>query len=401
MKKTICIAGKNNIAVDVLDYCLKRYKDFDDMQVVAVLTRNDKGINSWQRSFKWFCEKEKVKIITLEDAYEIENLLFLSVEFDRIIKTAKFKSDKLFNIHFSLLPEYKGMYPSVFPILHNKKHSGVTLHRIRDGIDTGEIIKQQSFAIEESDTSLDIYKKLINSGTDMAISNIENLLNDKFTCRQQEARYSTYFSANTIDYANLVLDIKCTAYQIQNQVRAFAFRPYQLLEFNNCRIVEAKITNDASKVKPGTVIEEADISIKISSIDYDIILYKDVLAELLDSITIKNIDRAKYLCASSKIINDQNEHGWSPLTVAVYNNNLEMVKYLLERGADKNVLNVNGTNLLMYAKDCYLKYKDSTIFEYLLVQGVSPDQTDYSGKNLYDYCREKNIMRIGDFIVNF
>lgn len=78
MKRTICIAGKNNIAVDVLDYCLKKYKDFDDKEV----------------------------------------------EFDRIIKIDKFKSDKLFNIHFSLLPEYKGMYPSVLPILHNNKCSG-------------------------------------------------------------------------------------------------------------------------------------------------------------------------------------------------------------------------------------------------------------------------------------
>ena len=57
-----------------------------------------------------------------------------------IIKTKNFKSNKLFNLHFSLLPSYKGMHTSAFPILNGEKYSGVTIHKIDNGIDTGDII---------------------------------------------------------------------------------------------------------------------------------------------------------------------------------------------------------------------------------------------------------------------
>ena len=94
---------------------------------------------------------------TLEDIYSIENLIFLSLEFDRIVNPNKFKSNKLFNIHFSLLPKYKGMFTSIIPILNNEKTTGVTFHKIDKGIDTGEIIAQKEFEIALFDNARDIY----------------------------------------------------------------------------------------------------------------------------------------------------------------------------------------------------------------------------------------------------
>lgn len=396
MIKTICIAGKNDIAVRVLSYCLDKYCN-ENIEIAVILTRSDIGINSWQRSLKWYCEMNNVRIISIEEAYEIENLLFLSLEFDRIIKTDKFKTDKLFNIHFSLLPQYKGMYPAVLPILHDQEKTGVTLHRIRDGIDTGEIIAQRSFKIEAKDNSLDIYKKLINNGAEVVIMWLENLLNDNYNCVPQNEKHSTYFSSETIDYSNLRLDARRTAYQVQSQIRAFAFRPYQLLTFYDHGIIESEITDEVSDTKPGTILNDSETDMKISTIDYNIILYKDVLEELFDAIKEANNVQAKLLCKSDKIINDQDQHGWSPLTVAVYNNNFEMVKYLVNRNADLNILNVNGTNLLMYAKNCYVNTGDATIFEYLISRGLNPEQVDYYGKNLYEYCKEEGIRQIGSW----
>ncbi|MBQ8080233.1 MAG: hypothetical protein IJ236_09800 [Oscillospiraceae bacterium] len=72
--------------------------------------------------------------------YDTEDLIFLSAEFDRLIRPDKFRSQELYNIHFSLLPRYKGCYTSVHPLLHGDTTTGVTFHRIRRGIDTGEII---------------------------------------------------------------------------------------------------------------------------------------------------------------------------------------------------------------------------------------------------------------------
>jgi methionyl-tRNA formyltransferase len=77
-----------------------------------------------------------------------------------------------------------------------------------------------------------------------------------------------------------------------------------------------------------------------------------------------------------------------------------MVEYLINRGADINVKNINGTNLLMYAKNCYVNSGDSSIFELLISKGLSPESKDYIGKSLLDYCAEEHIEKIGSYILN-
>lgn len=383
--KTICIAGKNDIAVDVLLYCIEHYSE---NRIVCVLTQNEKGVNLWQKSLKWFCKTYSIEILELQEVYNIEDLLFLSLEFDRIIRIDKFASSELYNIHFSMLPRYKGMLPAVLPILNGESFTGVTLHKIRAGIDTGEIIAQRRVEIEKKDTSLDLYHKLIRNGTELVISKLETLLSGNVEMFQQGGEGSTYFSTDAVDYANLTLNVNKTAYQIQNQIRAFCFRPYQILGWNGIKYIECKILDELSIKKPGTILEETDTYVKIATIDYDVLLFKDVLTELLSAIMTGNNELAKTLCISNKIINEQESHGWSALTIAVYNNNFEMVKFLYEKGADINILDYNGNNLLMYAKKCYMSFKDAVIFDFLYERGLNPNKTNYLGKNVYDYCKE-------------
>ena len=152
---TLCIGGKNNITVNVLEYARTA---FPDVRIVCIPDRCDDGVNKWQRSVIDYCKNTGIEIVSLEDVYEIEDLVFVSTEFDRIIKPEKFKSSNLYNIHFSLLPKYKGMFTSVLPILNGDEKSGVTFHRIRAGIDTGEIIDQLSFEIKHDWNSLDLYE---------------------------------------------------------------------------------------------------------------------------------------------------------------------------------------------------------------------------------------------------
>ena len=96
----LCIAGKNNIAVEVVEYALGK---IGKENIVLVTNNTDSGEDSWQRSLLKYGRENKVEIIGLEEAYAIEDLTFLSLEFDKIIKPYLFKSDKLYNIHFSLL----------------------------------------------------------------------------------------------------------------------------------------------------------------------------------------------------------------------------------------------------------------------------------------------------------
>mgnify|MGYP003425002010 CR=1 FL=1 len=125
----VCIAGKNNIAVEILIYLVQIGIKKENIYIIS--NKTDDGKDNWQRSLLKKANKMGIKIRNLEDVYSIENLLFLSLEFDKIVNPNKFKSNKLFNIHFSLLPKYKGMFTSIMPILNNEMlshHFVLTLH---------------------------------------------------------------------------------------------------------------------------------------------------------------------------------------------------------------------------------------------------------------------------------
>ncbi len=236
----ICIAGKNQIAVDALSYLLSEL-NFSKSNIFICPNKNDFGIDSWQPSLKAFAEKQNIKIVDLKEVYNIQNLIFISLEFDRIINPKKFKTDRLFNIHFSLLPKYKGVYTSIFPILNGEEYSGVTLHKINSGIDTGDIVTQKKFIIGINETARDLYFKYLKFGFDLFKENIIGLIKNQFTLEQQSKIGSSYYSRNELDLSNISINLNKTSFQIHNQIRAFIFKEYQLPIINNKIILNSQL----------------------------------------------------------------------------------------------------------------------------------------------------------------
>ncbi len=393
----VCIAGKNDIAVEILLYLLDY--GIDRKNICIISNRTDDGKDNWQRSLLKKASELNIKITTLEEVYQIENLLFLSLEFDKIVDLSKFKSNKLFNIHFSLLPKYKGMFTSIMPILNNEKITGVTFHKIDKGIDTGDIIAQKEFEIDLMDNARDIYHKYIRNGILLVKQCLEKLLKNEFIeSKPQNLRESSYFSKNIIDFKNINIDLNQTSLSIHNQIRAFNFREYQVPKVFETNIISSKILNSSSKKKAGSVLFENDICFVISTIDNDIALYKDKVKDLFLACENGSSELINRLLQIPKIINVQDENGWTPLIVAIYNNQVEIVKTLLINGADLNICNFKGTTPLMYAKSGCVKHKDPKILSLLLDFDVDIYQRDYSNKNVLDYCLENNESEVLDII---
>ncbi len=268
----ICIAGKNNIAVNSLEYLINNTAVKAE-DILVIPNSSDWGADTWQRSLKKAAGENNIRVVGLEDIYVLNDLLFISLEFDKILKTARFKSHRLFNIHFSKLPAYKGMYTSAHPLLNGEKETGVTLHRIDDGIDTGEVIDQISFEIFLNDTCRDVYLKYIDYGFELFKRNIDSLISDNVKSVRQFNVNSTYYSKNSINYNNLVIDFNKTAFEIHNQLRAFIFEEYQLPVVKGNLIVKSILTERLSE-KPCS-FEDRGCFIEISGIDrYIVEAYK-------------------------------------------------------------------------------------------------------------------------------
>lgn len=378
----IVLAGKNNIAV----YALERFvAELGNFGILAIANESDTGKDGWQRSFVKRASELNVKLVSLEEIKGISLDAFISLEFDKIVKPEEIKTKNLFNIHFSLLPCYKGMYTSIWPILNGDEESGVTLHRIDSGIDTGEICGQKFFKLSYHDRSQDLYRKYIEASILLFEENFKAILRGTLNSKPQLSTKSTYYSKKTIDFSNIKIELNTTAWQLQRQVYAFSFREYQVPVIHNKHVASIEITNVRSTLKAGTIIEESIDSVRMATVDYDVLVHTDRLDNVLERIEKRDIIDFAPLMKNIMGINDRNFKGWSAIIVAVYNGNLELVKYLVSAGADINDVNYNGTTVLMYAKDDALKRRDKELFDWLVDKGANTCQKDFKGKSLFDY----------------
>lgn len=379
---TIIIAGKNSIAVDVLNFVLKK----TDCEVFVIFNKTESFKNSFQKSLGFFSKLWKIKSISIEDAYEIDDLVFLSLEYDRIIKPKLFKSKKLYNIHFSLLPAYKGMYTSSHPILNNEKLTGVTFHLIDKGIDTGDIIFQKKIKISNTDNSRDLYKKYIDNGTKLICKNFFKILEGNFTVSKQSYLNSSYYSLNSINFKDIKIDFNNTAFGIVNQIRAYSFYEYQLPKFQDHEIIGYKILDSKSSLSPSKVIKNEESFIKISTVDYDLKLYINMYEKMWNACRINDhLYLEKLLKLDNIELDFKSVQGWNAIIIAVYNSSLECVKLLLKNEADINSTNYNSTNLLMYAINSKDKSKRLKLIEILLSKGARILEKDIYGKTVIDW----------------
>ncbi len=383
----LIIAGKNSIAVDVLRYAMENF----DISISVVLNRTEDFKNGFQKSLGFYANLFKIPIINLEEAYTFEDAIFLSLEFDKIIKPKLFKTKNLFNIHFSLLPAYKGMYTSALPIINAEKETGVTLHKIDSGIDTGDIISQSKIQISENDTARTLYLKYINEGTKLVTNNLSSLLFNNYKAFPQSIMGSTYFGKNAIDYENLKIDYRKSAFQVVNQLKAFSFREYQLPKFNDIEIGSWEITKDKSNLKPGTIVKELTNGLQMATIDFDINLFFDRYKSLWEYSKNNDYNALNSLLTLSNLdLETKTNEGWTALIIAVYNGSFECVNHLLNAGANVNAHNNNLTSVLMYAKANALVTKDNRIINCLLENGADIKSKDVFGKTVIDWVKEED-----------
>lgn len=104
----------------------------------------------------------------------------------------------------------------------------------------------------------------IKYGTELFRENMVKLISDQFFCKPQDCFKSSYYAKSSIDFKNIVVDLRKTSFQIHNQLRAFIFDVYQLPQINRKFICSTHLTNEF--IGRNQLIEKDDMFI-ISGID--------------------------------------------------------------------------------------------------------------------------------------
>lgn len=160
-----------------------------------------------------------------------------------------------FNLHASLLPQYRGAAPINWAIVNGETETGVTTFFINDRIDEGEILLQQKVGIAPNDNAGTLHDKLMEAGATLTVNTADGLEKDTLQARAQTKPEEELKMAPKIFKENLLIDCRETVVNAHNHIRGMAPYPgaFTVLQSKDKKIEKNfKILN----AQPGSLDED-------------------------------------------------------------------------------------------------------------------------------------------------
>ncbi|HLV01837.1 MAG TPA: methionyl-tRNA formyltransferase [Acidobacteriota bacterium] len=195
----------------------------------------------------------------LQWALQREPEIMIVVAFGQILPLAFFNLPPLgtLNVHASLLPKYRGAAPVIHAILNGETVSGVTIMKLDEGMDTGDILSQEEVAIPPDMTAGELEKLLAERGADLLLRTIHPYAEGRITPQPQDHELATYAPRVSTEQARI--NWMRPATEIHNQVRAFNPRPgaFTTLRGESVKIWRTTVSGRELEhdQPPGTIIE--------------------------------------------------------------------------------------------------------------------------------------------------
>ena len=215
--------------------------------LLSVITSSNKksgrGLMKTASAIRSFCDKESIKSISFDDFQEeaynylkkINADLFVVVAFqilpESIINIPKYGS---INIHPSLLPKYRGTSPIQYALLNGDSETGVTIFKLNKKVDSGNIIVQNKYKIDDNIIFSDLYRKLSEFGSELLMEAINLIENGNVAYSPQNKNSISY--TKKIHTNDCIINWDMSAKSIHNKIRAFSRKPGAFTFLNNKKI---------------------------------------------------------------------------------------------------------------------------------------------------------------------
>ena len=158
------------------------------------------------------------------------------------------------NVHYSLLPKYRGAAPAAWTIIHGDKVAGVTTMRLVAKMDAGPIYLQESVAVAADDTTASLQAKLTPVGARLVLETIRRLKEGSINAVQQDEEAATL--APMIKKEDGLIDWHLPAIAIERRVRGFHPWPSAYSHRHNklLKIYRARVIDASEPAQPGEVV---------------------------------------------------------------------------------------------------------------------------------------------------
>lgn len=261
-----------------------------NFDIPAVVTMPDKPAGRGNKMFSspvkvWALDHD-IKVlqpVSLKDPEFIDELhninadIFVVIAF-RMLPEAVWSMPPLgtFNLHASLLPQYRGAAPINWAIINGEEKTGVTTFFLKHEIDTGDIIDQEAIDITPEDNAGSVHDKLMHLGAELTVKTLKKIQSDDIKLTPQPQSEGGLKPAPKIFHTTCFINWDSTAQDIVNFVRGLSPYPAAraLMQFPRNPEAEYKIfeilkTDRKSTEAPGTINVE-NKQIFIATGDFDI-----------------------------------------------------------------------------------------------------------------------------------
>ncbi|MCL9807820.1 methionyl-tRNA formyltransferase [Flavobacterium luminosum] len=268
-KLKIVFMGTPEFAVGILDSIVQQGKH----EVVGVITAADKPAGRGQK-IKYSAVKEFALAhgLTLLQPTNLKSEEFLSelaslkanlqvVVAFRMLPKVVWAMPKFgtFNLHASLLPNYRGAAPINWAIINGETKTGVTTFFIDDKIDTGAMILKKETPIGETESAGQLHDRLMNLGCETVLETLELISEGKATSTIQQDTPDIK-TAYKLDRENCKIDFSKSLEEIFNLIRGLSPYPAAYCNFKdgdsdwNVKIYEAEKVSESHSLENGKVV---------------------------------------------------------------------------------------------------------------------------------------------------
>ncbi|MBP4141716.1 methionyl-tRNA formyltransferase [Flavobacterium sp. P4023] len=278
-KLRIVFMGTPEFAVGILDTILK-----NNYEVVGVITAADKPAGRGQKikysAVKDYALANNLPLLQptnlkdedfLSELKALQANLQIVVAFRMLPKVVwEMPSLGTFNLHASLLPNYRGAAPINWAIINGETKTGVTTFFIDDKIDTGAMILSSELAIQESESAGNLHDRLMELGSHTVIDTLKLIEkgNVATIIQKEDSDITTAYKLNK---ENCKIDWTKSALEINNLIRGLSPYPSSWCFFAdkneewNVKIYEANLINEEHQYAIGSIIctkKEMKIAVK-------------------------------------------------------------------------------------------------------------------------------------------
>ena len=254
----------------------------NNYNIVGVITAPDKPAGRGRKintsAVKKYAESVNLNLLQpekLRDEEFLSKLKSLNADLQivvafRMLPKVVWDMPKLgtFNLHASLLPQYRGAAPINWAVINGETKTGVTTFLLNDKIDEGSILLQKEVEIDIKDSAGIVHDKLMNEGTTLIIETVNGLNSNTLTPSIQ-IETEVLKSAPKIFKEDCKIDWSKDIIHIHNHIRGLSPFPGSWSKLSNgdieteVKIISSNYTQEDHSLEIGTIVNDKK-SIKIA-----------------------------------------------------------------------------------------------------------------------------------------